>query len=196
MNTKYNSEWEVVIGLEVHCQIISDSKLFSAESTKFGGIPNSNVDFVDVAMPGVLPVVNRYCVEQALKTSIALNGNINLISYFDRKHYTYPDLPQGYQITQFYTPIMQDGYLEIDIPDTISSKRINIERLHIEQDAGKLLHDQHPTKTLVDLNRVGVGLMEIVSAPDFRSKEEVAVYAITEDTEALGTQTTADETTS
>jgi len=168
-------KWEVVIGLEVHCQIISDAKLFSASSTKFGSEPNSNVSYIDMAFPGVLPRVNRFCVEQAMKTGLALNGKINLISYFDRKHYFYPDSPFGYQISQFYTPIVENGYMNIRLEDGVD-KKINIERIHIEQDAGKLLHEHHPKKSFVDLNRAGVGLMEIVSKPDMSSKEEASIY--------------------
>ncbi len=168
-------DWELVIGLEVHCQIISNSKLFSGSSTEFGCEPNSNVSCIDLGLPGVLPSPNRHCLEQAIKTGLALNGTINKISLFDRKHYMYPDLPFGYQITQFYKPIMETGYIDIEIEDG-KKKRINIERLHVEQDAGKLLHEHHSTKSFVDLNRAGVGLMEIVSAPDLRSKEEVASY--------------------
>ena len=170
-----NSLWEVIIGLEVHAQILSKSKLFSSSKVGFGDEPNSNVSFIDVAMPGVLPVPNRFCIEQAIKTGLALNGSINLVSYFDRKHYFYPDSPFGYQITQFYKPIMENGFFTIEIANN-EKKQIGINRLHIEADAGKLLHDQHPNKSFVDLNRVGTGLMEIVSEPDFRSKEEVADY--------------------
>ena len=169
------SKWELVIGLEVHCQILSKSKLFSSSSTTFGEEPNANVSFIDCALPGVLPVPNKFCIEQAVKTGLALNGTINNVSYFDRKHYFYPDLPFGYQITQFYKPVMENGSLNIDLADG-TVKVIHIERLHIEQDAGKLLHDHHPSKSFVDLNRAGVGLMEIVSSPDLRSKEEVATY--------------------
>lgn len=167
--------WEVIIGLEVHAQIISNSKLFSASSTQFGSEPNSNVSFIDAGLPGVLPHLNMYCVEQAIKTGLVLNGEINELSYFDRKHYFYPDLPFGYQITQFYKPIMQNGYLNIELEDDVI-KKIRIERLHIEQDAGKLLHEHHANKSFVDLNRAGVGLMEIVSYPDIRSKLEAAAY--------------------
>jgi aspartyl-tRNA(Asn)/glutamyl-tRNA(Gln) amidotransferase subunit B len=169
------SKWELVIGLEVHCQILSKSKLFSSSSTTFGEEPNANVSFIDCALPGVLPLPNKFCIEQAVKTGLALNGTINNVSYFDRKHYFYPDLPFGYQITQFYKPVMENGSLNIDLADG-TVKVIHIERLHIEQDAGKLLHDHHPSKSFVDLNRAGVGLMEIVSSPDLRSKEEVATY--------------------
>ena len=175
INQEKKSKWELVIGLEVHCQILSKSKLFSSSSTTFGEEPNANVSFIDCALPGVLPVPNKFCIEQAVKTGLALNGTINNVSYFDRKHYFYPDLPFGYQITQFYKPVMENGSLNIDLADG-TAKVIHIERLHIEQDAGKLLHDHHPSKSFVDLNRAGVGLMEIVSSPDLRSKEEVATY--------------------
>lgn len=168
-------KWEVVIGLETHAQVLSKAKLFSGAKVGFGHEPNSNVAVIDAAMPGVLPVPNKFCMQQAIKTGLALNGNINLVSYFDRKHYFYPDSPFGYQITQFYKPIMENGWFNIDLPDG-SKKTIRINRLHIESDAGKLLHDHHATKSFVDLNRVGTGLMEIVSEPDFRSKEEVADY--------------------
>lgn len=175
------SDWELIIGLEVHCQVISNTKLFSNASTQFGCSPNDNVDLLDMGLPGVLPRLNAYCVQQALKTSLALQGTINKISYFDRKHYFYPDLPLGYQITQFYQPIMQNGKLEIDVVvgGQLVQKTIDIERLHIEQDAGKLIHDYHPSKSLIDLNRAGIALMEIVSGPDLRSKEEVASYVNT-----------------
>lgn len=168
-------KWEVVIGLEVHCQIISKAKLFSGSSATFGAEPNANVSFIDLALPGVLPNPNKFCIEQGVKTGLALNCDINLTSYFDRKHYFYPDSPFGYQITQFYKPIAENGYMIIDLEDG-QVKKISIERLHIEQDAGKLLHEHHPSKSFVDLNRAGVGLMEIVSAPDMRSKEEAASY--------------------
>jgi aspartyl-tRNA(Asn)/glutamyl-tRNA(Gln) amidotransferase subunit B len=168
-------KWEVVIGLEVHCQIISKAKLFSGSSATFGAEPNANVSFIDLALPGVLPNPNKFCIEQGVKTGLALNCDINLISYFDRKHYFYPDSPFGYQITQFYKPIAENGYMIIDLENG-NVKKIFIERLHIEQDAGKLLHEHHPNKSFVDLNRAGVGLMEIVSAPDMRSKEEAASY--------------------
>ncbi len=168
-------KWEVVIGLEVHCQIVSNAKLFSSSSTKFGSEPNSNVSYIDMAFPGVLPRVNKFCVEQAIKTGLALNGKINLVSYFDRKHYFYPDSPFGYQISQFYTPIVENGYMNIKLENG-DNKKIHIERIHIEQDAGKLLHEHHPNKSFIDLNRAGVGLMEIVSKPDMRSKEEASMY--------------------
>ena len=167
--------WEVVIGLEVHCQILSNAKLFSGANATFGAEPNTQVSFIDAGYPGVLPVINSECIKQAVKTGLALGGKINQLSYFDRKHYFYPDNPLGYQITQFYTPIMEDGSLVINLEDG-TSKVIGIERLHIEQDAGKLLHDHHSTKSLVDLNRAGVGLMEIVSYPDISSAQEAAAY--------------------
>ena len=168
-------DWEVVIGLEVHAQISSRAKLFSAAATDFGGAPNAHVALLDAAMPGMLPVINRFCVEQAVRTGLGLNAEINLVSVFDRKNYFYADLPQGYQISQYKQPIVGAGSISIDLPDG-SSKRIGIERLHLEQDAGKSLHDQHPSKSYVDLNRSGVGLMEIVSDPDMRSADEAAAY--------------------
>ncbi|UQY80414.1 Aspartyl/glutamyl-tRNA(Asn/Gln) amidotransferase subunit B [Candidatus Hepatincola sp. Av] len=173
--TGKTAKWELVVGLEVHCQIISQAKLFSNSSTLFGLDPNSSVSFIDASLPGVLPRLNKFAVEQAIKTGLALNGTINLVSYFDRKHYFYPDSPFGYQITQFYKPIMENGSLTIELEGG-TEKNININRLHIEQDAGKLLHEYHPNKSFVDLNRAGVGLMEIVSDPDLRSIEEVAAY--------------------
>jgi aspartyl-tRNA(Asn)/glutamyl-tRNA(Gln) amidotransferase subunit B len=181
-------KWEIVIGLEVHCQILSQAKLFSDSSTTFGSEPNANVSFIDDGLPGVLPRPNLFCIKQAIKTGLALNGNINLTSYFDRKHYFYPDLPFGYQITQFYKPIMENGLVKIDLEDG-STKEIIVQRLHIEQDAGKLLHEHHPNKSFVDLNRAGVGLMEIVSGPDLRGKEEAAAYMNTLRTlvKAIGT---------
>ncbi|MCP4395597.1 MAG: Asp-tRNA(Asn)/Glu-tRNA(Gln) amidotransferase subunit GatB [Alphaproteobacteria bacterium] len=168
-------DWEVVIGLEVHAQVISNSKLFSGASTKFGGEPNTQVSLVDAAMPGMLPVINKYCVEQAVKTGMGLKAQINKRSVFDRKNYFYADLPQGYQISQFKDPIVGEGTVHIDLPDG-STKDIGVERLHLEQDAGKSLHDQHPSKTFVDLNRSGVALMEIVSKPDMRTPEEAGAY--------------------
>jgi aspartyl-tRNA(Asn)/glutamyl-tRNA(Gln) amidotransferase subunit B len=168
-------QWEVVIGLEVHAQIISESKLFSSASTKFGVSPNENVSFVDAALPGVLPVINSFCVDQAIKTGLGLNGSINLISYFDRKNYFYADLPQGYQITQFHHPLVSGGHIEIETEDG-NEKRIRLNRIHIEQDAGKSIHDQSPTKSFIDLNRAGVALMEIVTEPDMRSAEEAAIF--------------------
>jgi aspartyl-tRNA(Asn)/glutamyl-tRNA(Gln) amidotransferase subunit B len=161
--------------LEVHAQIASKSKLFSSSPTAFGAAPNSQVSLVDVAFPGMLPVLNQTCVLQALKTSLALEGRINLKSFFDRKNYFYPDLPQGYQISQFYTPIMQDGQLTIEIDGEVA-KTIRIARLHIEQDAGKSIHGRYPEDSAVDLNRAGVGLMEIVSQPDLTSPEEAGAY--------------------
>ena len=168
-------EWEYVIGLEVHAQVVSKAKLFSGAATDFGAEPNTQVSLVDAAMPGMLPVINEYCVEQAVKTGLGINGQINLYSVFDRKNYFYPDLPQGYQISQFKQPIVGAGWIDIDLPDG-ETKRIGITRLHLEQDAGKSLHDQHPRLTFVDLNRSGVALMEIVSEPDLRSPEEAAAY--------------------
>lgn len=168
-------DWEMVIGLEVHAQVISHSKLFSGASTQFGGDPNDHVSLVDAGMPGMLPVLNAYCVDQAIKTGLGLNAQINKRSVFERKNYFYPDLPTGYQISQYKYPIVGEGVIEIDLEDG-TSKKIGVERLHLEQDAGKSLHDQHPTKTYVDLNRAGVALMEIVSKPDLRSAEEVSAY--------------------
>jgi aspartyl-tRNA(Asn)/glutamyl-tRNA(Gln) amidotransferase subunit B len=165
----------MVIGVEVHAQIISNAKLFSGSSTRFGASPNSQVSFIDAAFPGMLPVLNGFCVAQAVKTGLALNAEIHPESVFDRKNYFYPDLPSGYQISQFTRPIVGKGWIDIDLPDG-SVKRIGITRLHLEQDAGKSLHDQHPTQSYIDLNRAGVGLMEIVSEPDMRSAEEVAAY--------------------
>lgn len=168
-------DWEIVIGLEVHAQIIAKSKLFSGSSCTFGGAPNDHVSFVDAAMPGMLPVLNEYCVEQAVRTGLGLNAAINLHSVFERKNYFYPDLPQGYQISQFLHPIVGKGEIEIDMPDG-SVKIIGITRLHMEQDAGKSIHDQHPTKSYVDLNRSGCALMEIVSEPDIRGADEACAY--------------------
>ncbi len=168
-------EWETVIGLEIHAQVKSNSKLFSNSSTSFGSKPNSQVSLVDAAMPGMLPVINSYCIEQAIKTGIGLKAKINNYSVFDRKNYFYADLPQGYQISQYKYPIVGEGEVSIDFKDG-SSKHIRIVRLHLEQDAGKSLHDQNPTKTYVDLNRSGVALMEIVSEPDIRSADEAGLY--------------------
>ena len=167
--------WEVVIGLEVHAQVLSNAKLFSGASAAYGGAPNSHVSLVDAGMPGMLPVINEYCVEQAVRTGLGLNAQINKVSVFDRKNYFYPDLPQGYQISQFKQPIVGEGVVEVDLPggETVP---VGIERLHLEQDAGKSLHDQDPNATFVDLNRSGVALMEIVSRPDMRSSEEAAAY--------------------
>src|SRR5580692_6422550 len=167
--------WEIVIGLEVHAQVLSKAKLFSGASTEFGAEPNSQVSFVDAAMPGMLPVINAHCVEQAVKTGLGLDAQINLTSVFDRKNYFYPDLPPGYQISQYQQPVVGRGRLELDMPDG-STREIGITRLHLEQDAGKSLHDQSPRDTYVDLNRAGIGLMEIVSEPDLRSAEEAGIY--------------------
>ena len=168
-------EWEIVIGMEVHAQIIAESKLFSGAAASFGAATNSQVSLVDAAMPGMLPVLNEYCVEQAIKTGLGLNAQINKTSVFERKNYFYPDLPQGYQISQFLHPIVGKGEIEIDLPDG-SIKTIGITRLHMEQDAGKSVHDQHPTKSYVDLNRSGCALMEIVSEPDISSPDEATAY--------------------
>ncbi len=168
-------EWEIVIGMEIHAQVIANSKLFSGAATKFGAEPNSQVSLVDAAMPGMLPVLNEYVVEQAVKTGLGINSKINKTSVFERKNYFYPDLPQGYQISQFEHPIVGEGNIEIDLPDG-STRNIGITRLHLEQDAGKSVHDQHPTKSYVDLNRSGCALMEIVSEPDIRSAEEATAY--------------------
>ena len=167
--------WEVVIGLEVHAQVSSESKLFSGSSAAFGAGPNEHVSLVDAAMPGMLPVINKFCVEQAVRTGLGLNAQVNLFSVFDRKNYFYADLPQGYQISQYKQPIIGEGSITIDLADG-SSRDIGIERLHLEQDAGKSLHDQHPSKSYIDLNRSGVALMEIVSRPDMRSAEEAGAY--------------------
>lgn len=173
-------DWEVVIGMEVHAQVTSESKLFSGASTSFGAEPNANVSLVDAAMPGMLPVINVECVKQAVRTGIGLNAQINLKSVFDRKNYFYPDLPQGYQISQFKQPIVGEGKIMISVgPDNkgqFEDVEIGIERLHLEQDAGKSIHDQHPTMSYVDLNRSGVALMEIVSKPDLRSSDEARAY--------------------
>jgi aspartyl-tRNA(Asn)/glutamyl-tRNA(Gln) amidotransferase subunit B len=168
-------DWEVIIGLEVHAQVTSQSKLFSGASTAFGAAPNTNVSLVDAAMPGMLPVINEECVKQAVRTGLGLKAKINLRSIFDRKNYFYPDLPQGYQISQYLDPIVGEGVVTVDLVNG-SSFQVGIERLHLEQDAGKLLHDQHPSMTFVDLNRSGVALMEIVSKPDIRSSEEARAY--------------------
>ena len=167
--------WEVVIGLEVHAQVTSQSKLFSGASASFGAGPNEHVSLVDAAMPGMLPVINRFCVEQAVRTGLGLQAEVNLFSVFDRKNYFYADLPQGYQISQFKQPIIGEGEITIDLKDG-TSRTIGIERLHLEQDAGKSMHDQHPSKSYIDLNRSGVALMEIVSRPDMRSAEEAGAY--------------------
>jgi aspartyl-tRNA(Asn)/glutamyl-tRNA(Gln) amidotransferase subunit B len=167
--------WEIVIGLEVHAQVISEAKLFSGAATAFGAEPNTQVSFVDAAFPGMLPVINRKCVEQAVRTGFGINGTVNEVSIFDRKNYFYADLPAGYQISQYTRPIVSNGRLTVELEDG-TTKEIGITRLHIEQDAGKSLHDQHATKTYVDLNRAGVALMEIVSEPDLRSPEEAGAY--------------------
>jgi len=168
-------DWEVVIGLEVHAQVLSKSKLFSGASTEFGAEPNSQVSFIDAGMPGMLPVINEKCVEQAVRTGLGLKAKINLSSIFDRKNYFYPDLPQGYQISQYKNPIVGEGEVTIDLKDG-ESRLVGIERLHLEQDAGKSLHDQHPDSSYVDLNRSGIALMEIVTKPDMRSSEEAAAF--------------------
>jgi aspartyl-tRNA(Asn)/glutamyl-tRNA(Gln) amidotransferase subunit B len=168
------NKYEIVIGLEVHAQVLSESKLFSTSPTKFGAEPNTQVSLVDAAFPGMLPVINEFCVKQAIKTGIGLNSKINNKSIFDRKNYFYADLPQGYQISQYKDPIVGEGSVVLDL--TSGSKIIGIERLHLEQDAGKSIHDIDPVNTLVDLNRSGVALMEIVSKPDLRSPEEVNAY--------------------
>ncbi len=167
-------DWEVVIGMEVHAQVSSNAKLFSGASTEFGGAPNSHVSLVDAAMPGMLPVINAECVRQAVRTGLGLKAQINLKSVFDRKNYFYPDLPQGYQISQYKSPVVGEGEVVVDLPD--GSHTIGIERLHLEQDAGKSLHDQHPNMSAIDLNRSGVALMEIVSKPDIRSSEQAKAY--------------------
>jgi len=168
-------DWEVVIGMEVHAQVTSKSKLFSGASTEFGGAPNSHVSLVDAAMPGMLPVINAECVRQAVRTGLGLNAKINLKSVFDRKNYFYPDLPQGYQISQYKQPVVGEGEVVVDL-DKGESVTIGIERLHLEQDAGKSLHDRSPTMSYVDLNRSGVALMEIVSKPDLRSAEQAKAF--------------------
>ena len=168
-------DWELVIGLEVHAQVSSNAKLFSGASTAFGAEPNSNVAFVDAAMPGMLPVINEFCVEQAVRTGLGLKAEINLRSAFDRKNYFYPDLPQGYQISQLYHPIVGEGEVIVDMGPGVA-RRVRIERIHLEQDAGKSIHDMDPAMSFVDLNRTGVALMEIVSRPDIRGPEEAAAY--------------------
>jgi aspartyl-tRNA(Asn)/glutamyl-tRNA(Gln) amidotransferase subunit B len=167
-------DWEVVIGMEVHAQVASNAKLFSGASTEFGGAPNDHVSLVDAAMPGMLPVINKECVNQAVRTGLGLKAQINLKSVFDRKNYFYPDLPQGYQISQYKQPVVGEGEVVVDLPD--GSFTVGIERLHLEQDAGKSLHDRHQTMSYVDLNRSGVALMEIVSKPDIRSSEQAKAY--------------------
>ena len=168
-------DWEVVIGMEVHAQVTSRSKLFSGASTEFGGAPNSHVSLVDAAMPGMLPVINAECVRQAVRTGLGLKAKINLKSVFDRKNYFYPDLPQGYQISQYKSPVVGEGEVLVDMPDGETVK-VGIERVHLEQDAGKSLHDQHPSMSFVDLNRSGVALMEIVTKPDLRSADEAKAF--------------------
>ena len=170
-----SGDWEVVIGMEVHAQVTSKSKLFSGAATEFGGAPNSHVSLVDAAMPGMLPVINAECVRQAVRTGLGLNAKINLKSVFDRKNYFYPDLPQGYQISQYKQPVVGEGEVVVDLPGS-ASVAIGIERLHLEQDAGKSLHDRSPTLSYVDLNRSGVALMEIVSKPDLRSAEQAKAF--------------------
>ena len=170
-------DWEIVIGMEVHAQVSSKAKLFSGASTQFGAEPNSNVSFVDAAMPGMLPVINEYCVEQAVRTGLGLKAEINLFSAFDRKNYFYPDLPQGYQISQLYHPIVGEGEVLVEMGNG-TARRVRIERIHLEQDAGKSVHDMDPNMSFVDLNRTGVALMEIVSRPDIRSPEEAAAYVV------------------
>ena len=168
-------EWEVVMGLEVHAQVSSAAKLFSGSATEFGAEPNSQVSLVDAAMPGMLPVINQLCVDQAVRTGLALGAEINMVSVFDRKNYFYADLPQGYQISQYLQPIVGEGEIILDLKGG-ETKTVGIERLHLEQDAGKSLHDQHPSKSFIDLNRSGVALMEIVSKPALRSPEEAGAY--------------------
>lgn len=170
-----NNNWETVIGMEVHAQVISKSKLFSRASTLFGQNPNESVSFRDAGFPGMLPVLNQFCVDQAIKTGLGINGTINLVSYFDRKNYFYPDLPQGYQISQFFTPIVENGELFIEA-ENVPLKKIRIERIHLEQDAGKNVHDKSPEYSLIDLNRSGIALMEIVTKPDISSAEEAALF--------------------
>jgi aspartyl-tRNA(Asn)/glutamyl-tRNA(Gln) amidotransferase subunit B len=168
-------DWEVVVGMEVHAQVSSKAKLFSGASTEFGGEPNSHVSLVDAAMPGMLPVINEECIRQAVRTGLGLNARINLRSVFDRKNYFYPDLPQGYQISQYKSPVVGEGEVSVAMPDG-DTVTVGIERLHLEQDAGKSLHDQHPNMSAIDLNRSGVALMEIVSKPDIRSSEEAKAF--------------------
>src|SRR5690349_6640386 len=171
-------EWEVVIGLEVHAQVVSNAKLFSGAATAFGAEPNTQVSLVDAAMPGMLPTPNRECIRQAVRTGMAIDAQINKWSRFDRKNYFYADLPQGYQISQLYHPLVGEGTVEVllDEKNEASARKIGVERIHVEQDAGKLMHDQHPTMSYVDLNRCGVALMEIVSKPDMRSPAEAGAY--------------------
>jgi aspartyl-tRNA(Asn)/glutamyl-tRNA(Gln) amidotransferase subunit B len=169
------SDWELVIGMEIHAQVASNAKLFSGASTTFGAEPNTNVSFVDCAMPGMLPVINEFCVEQAVRTGLGLKAQINLVSAFDRKNYFYPDLPQGYQISQLYHPIVGEGEVIVEMSPGVA-RRVRIERIHLEQDAGKSIHDIDPNLSFVDFNRTGVALMEIVSRPDLRGPEEAAAY--------------------
>ncbi|WP_201832288.1 Asp-tRNA(Asn)/Glu-tRNA(Gln) amidotransferase subunit GatB [Microvirga zambiensis] len=169
-------DWEIVVGMEIHAQVTSQAKLFSGASTAFGGDPNSHVSLVDAAMPGMLPVINEECVRQAIRTGLGLRAEINLKSTFDRKNYFYPDLPQGYQISQYKSPIVGEGEVIVDVPESGETITVRIERLHLEQDAGKSIHDLHPTLSFVDLNRSGVALMEIVSKPDLRSADEARAY--------------------
>ena len=169
-------DWEIIVGLEIHAQVTSKAKLFSGASAEYGGEPNSHVSLVDAAMPGMLPLINEECVAQAVRTGLGLKAQINLRSVFDRKNYFYPDLPQGYQISQFKSPIVGEGEVIVDLPESGGQITVGIERLHLEQDAGKSLHDQSPTMSFVDLNRSGVALMEIVSKPDMRSSEEARAY--------------------
>ena len=168
-------DWEIIIGMEVHAQVTAKSKLFSGASAEFGGEPNDHVSLVDAAMPGMLPVINEYCVEQAVRTGLGLKAEINRYSVFDRKNYFYPDLPQGYQISQFKQPVVGEGKVLIDMPEE-GQVEVGIERLHLEQDAGKSMHDQHPAMSFVDLNRSGCALMEIVSKPDMRCADEAKSY--------------------
>ncbi len=175
--TGATGEWEIIVGLEVHAQVSSQSKLFSSAPTDFGATPNSSVGFVDAAMPGMLPVVNEFCIEQAVRTGLGLNARINRYSVFDRKNYFYPDLPQGYQISQLYHPIVGEGEILVALAPGVA-RRVRVERIHLEQDAGKSLHDMHPELSYVDLNRTGIALMEIVSYPDIRSPREAAAYIL------------------
>src|SRR6185295_18641652 len=168
-------DWEVIVGLEVHAQILSKSKLFSGASAEYGGEPNDHVSIVDAAMPGMLPVINEFCIAQAVRTGLGLKARINRHSVFDRKNYFYPDLPQGYQISQYKQPVVGEGKMVIE-PAPGKPVEVGIERLHLEQDAGKSLHDQHGEMSMVDLNRSGVALMEIVSKPDMRSADEAKAY--------------------
>ncbi|MFT4278345.1 MAG: Asp-tRNA(Asn)/Glu-tRNA(Gln) amidotransferase subunit GatB [Rhodopseudomonas sp.] len=168
-------DWEVVVGLEIHAQVSSNAKLFSGAATQFGGAPNTQVSLVDAAMPGMLPVINEECVRQAIRTGLGLNAKINLRSVFDRKNYFYPDLPQGYQISQYQSPVVGEGEVVVDLPDG-GSVTVGIERLHLEQDPAKMLHDKLPSQSLIDLNRCGIALMEIVSKPDIRDAEQAMAY--------------------